>query len=65
MTDHLGPILEKHCAFPRRTIELMEGGELATMSDGRDTTQESIVQYRIWVADLDRALAAHKERQRA
>ena len=65
MADQISRILEKHCEHLRRTIDLMEGGQMATMSNGRDTTQETIVQYRIWASDLDSALAAHKERLRA
>lgn len=39
----------------------MEAGQITTGFNGRDTTEETITQFRIWLWEIDAALFHHRE----
>lgn len=62
MVDRLTDILEKHICDLRKSLEMMESGGMRTHTNVKDTTQESIDQNRVWIADLEGALERHRSR---
>ena len=56
-------VLTKHRGHLARSIEQMEAGQMNTSSMGRDTTQETITQFRIWMSEIDSALARSRGRK--
>lgn len=62
MTDRLTQVLERHIDQLRRSLEMMEAGGLRTHTNNQDTTEESMNQNRVWIAELEQALANHRLR---
>lgn len=40
-----------------RSMEWMEEGQISTSSHGRDTTQETVTQFRIWISEINAVLS--------
>ena len=62
MPDRLTEVLQNHIERLRASVEMMEAGKLRTHTNNQDTTQESIDQNRVWIAELEEALARHEAR---
>ena len=60
--DRFTQILERHIESLRSSLEMMEAGRLHTHEDGKDTTEQSMSDNRVWIAELEEALARHRMR---
>ena len=62
MADRISEILENQIGELRKSLEMMQFGKLRTHTNNEDTTQESIVQNQMWIAELEEALKRHRTR---
>lgn len=56
MADRITAILKQQIDAMQRSIALMEAGKMKTRTNGKDSTDESIAERQIWIAELERGL---------
>ena len=59
MADRLTEILENQIKQMQVSLAMMESGALKTHTNFQDTTDQGIEQTRVWIAELEEALARH------
>jgi hypothetical protein len=65
MDDRLTQVLNNHIARMRQAVELMRTGRVRTHEDGKDTTEQSISDNLVWIAELEEVLNRHEMRGNA
>lgn len=62
MQDRLIEVLSNQRADLLKALAMMETGVMSTRTNGKDTTDETIAQYRVWVDELSAAIQRHEMR---
>jgi hypothetical protein len=62
MADRLEKILEEHLAHLRKVTAMMQTGTMSTRSGNRNTTQETVAENLVHIANLENALRDHRTR---